>query len=119
MKILLVDDESEILIELAETIDDEGYECITASTVDNAIELLNQQDDINLVISDLKMPGKDGFYLLGEVLAKPKKIEFILMSGHYQKELDDSKNTEFTYIKKPIDIDTLITLIEGIAKNVQ
>ena len=59
-KILVVDDEMEILEETSEALTEAGYECLCADNVDDALRILRRDSEIALVVTDLKMPGKTG-----------------------------------------------------------
>ena len=58
VKIIIVDDESVIIEEVSEALTDEGYECLSASSVDDALVIVKNTKDIDIIITDLKMPKK-------------------------------------------------------------
>ena len=62
-RILIVDDDESVRDVISVLLREEGYHCAVASGADMALELA-QQEDTPLVISDMKMPGKDGLWLL-------------------------------------------------------
>ena len=100
--ILIVDDEKNYLVVLEELLGSEGYEVIT---VDNSIEALEHigSPDLDLVITDMKMPGISGMELLEEI----KKINFelpvIVMTayGTIEMAVDAMKKNAYDYITKP------------------
>ena len=61
--ILVVDDEKNYLLVLKELLADEGYEVLTAQSGGSALTLLSETD-LDLVITDMKMPGMSGLELL-------------------------------------------------------
>ena len=63
-QILLVDDEEDALIELAESLENEGFVCFTASSVTDALQELTLNPDIALIITDLRMPEESGISLI-------------------------------------------------------
>jgi len=63
-QILLVDDEEDALIELAESLENEGFVCFTATSVTFALQELTLHPDIALVITDLRMPEESGISLI-------------------------------------------------------
>ena len=82
-KILVVDDERDILDEIEETMTEEGYEVICVAEVNAALEALRTHSDINLVVTDLKMPGKSGTELINEERTDfEREISFIIISEH-------------------------------------
>jgi len=114
-KILVVDDEMDILDEIEETLTDEGYEVICVARVDAALEALRNHSDINLVVTDLKMPGKSGADLINEARTDfERDISFIIISGHGSPSIETFglDINQFIFHKKPLDIDRFLESIE-------
>lgn len=63
-QLLLVDDEEDALLELAELLEGEGFCCFTAISVELALSHLTHHPDIALVITDLRMPEESGMSLI-------------------------------------------------------
>jgi CheY-like chemotaxis protein len=77
LKSLIVDDEEIILEEAPETLTDEGYVCVLANNVEDAIEIVKTTPEIILFLTDLKMPGRTGADLIKTVEKKfGQKINF-------------------------------------------
>lgn len=115
IKILVVDDERDILDEIDETLTDEGYEAICAERVDAALDALRKHSDINLVVTDLKMPGKTGVNLINEAKAEfERDITFIVMSGHGSPTIDTNglDINELPFLRKPLDNDLFLETVE-------
>ncbi len=115
IKILVVDDEKYILDELSEALTDEGYECLSAENVEDAITILRNNPDTALVVTDLKMPGKTGVGLIKESRAEfDRDIPFIIMSGHGdpKSEFKGFDLDEFPILRKPIDINEFLDTLE-------
>ncbi len=122
IKILVVDDEADILDEIDETLTDEGYETFCAERVDEALEVLRNHADINLVVTDLKMPGKSGADLINEARAEfERDITFIIISGHGSPTADTFglDIEQFIFHRKPLDIDQLLESIESVLIQIQ
>ncbi|MGC8603648.1 MAG: response regulator, partial [Desulfomonilaceae bacterium] len=66
--VLVVDDERNYLFVLEDLLTDEGYNVLTASSGTEAVEILRNQQ-IDAILSDIKMPGMNGIELLERVLA--------------------------------------------------
>ncbi|MCH8104868.1 MAG: response regulator [Proteobacteria bacterium] len=114
-KILVVDDERDILDEIEETLTEEGYEVICAAEVNAALEALRTHSDINLVVTDLKMPGKSGADLINEARTDfERDISFIIISGHGSPSVETFglDIDQFIFHKKPLDIDRFLESIE-------
>ena len=117
-RLLIVDDEEELVRLLKDTLEDNGFQVITALDVESAFRDL-KNNAVDLILCDIKFPqGElDGFKFFSEVQEYPhlRKIPFIFMSAlhdgvimrsGFQLGVDD-------YITKPLDMDTLIAIING------
>ena len=113
-KILIVDDEEIQLKAIGGFLKKLGYDIVTSSNADTAISILDS-DPVDLIISDMKMPGKTGLQLLKIAREKLPDIAFILMTayGSVKDAVEAMKLGAFNYISKPIDLDELEI---GIAK---
>ena len=80
-EILIVDDEEMILEMLDQILSAAGYDVRTALGGRKALELY-EQHPVNLILTDIKMPGIDGYHLLKEVKAKNPDVRVVLMSGY-------------------------------------
>ena len=113
-KILLVDDETDLLEALKETLEMEGYIVSAHSNVDSALNHLRQQPkNIDLVISDMRMPVKNGLDLAMS-MRKELKLDtpFLMISGFADITEDDLKNACIKeFLAKPFTIDLFINKI--------
>ena len=83
-QLLLVDDEEDALLELAELLEGEGFCCFTATSVKLALQQLTQHPDIALVITDLRMPEESGIALIRRLREHTSRqhLPVIVISGH-------------------------------------
>ncbi|WP_130931422.1 response regulator [Pseudomonas sp. Sample_24] len=88
-QLLLVDDEEDAVLELAELLEGEGFVCFTATSVKLALQTLTQHPDIALVITDLRMPEESGMSLIKRLREHTSRqhLPVIVMSGH--ADMDD------------------------------
>ena len=88
-QLLLVDDEEDALLELAELLEGEGFCCYTATSVKLALLQLTQHPDIALVITDLRMPEQSGIELIRRLRQHTQRqhLPVIVISGH--ADMDD------------------------------
>jgi DNA-binding NtrC family response regulator len=103
--VLLIDDESAILEALSELLKASGYSVITADGYDSAVEALNGENQIETIVSDLKMPGKSGLEVQRYVNKQQLGIPLIFLTGFgtletCQQAIDEGA---FSYILKPVD----------------
>lgn len=87
-ELLLVDDEEQALLELAELLEGEGYCCHTATSVKLALQQLTRHPDIALVITDLNMPEESGISLIRRLRDHTARqhLPVIVTSGHADRE---------------------------------
>ena len=107
-KVLLVDDERDFVQTLSERLEmrDVGSHVVFDGA--SALEMVSQ-DEPDVMILDLKMPGIDGIEVLKRVKAEKPKVEVIILTGHgseADKELCMSLGA-FAYLQKPVNIDVL------------
>ena len=79
--ILVVDDEPNYQIVLSELLKDEGYEVFTADSAEAALPLL-RTTDLDLVLTDMKMPGMDGIEFLKKIKEFDPELPVILIKHH-------------------------------------
>lgn len=79
-KVLLVDDNPIVLQAFGLALGRDGFDVDTAENAEVAADMV-ESNDYDAVVSDLRMPGRDGFWLLGHVKALSRKTYCVLMSG--------------------------------------
>ncbi len=86
-KVMIVDDDTEFLEELNETMSASGYEMISVNDSTTVVDIASRVKP-DLIILDLKMPGKSGFQLAEEIRRLPEleKIPIIAMSAFFKEE---------------------------------
>lgn len=115
-RILFVDDEVQILKSLSRLFLDTEYDVRTADSGENALKVL-ESEDIDLIVSDMRMPFMDGYQLLNIVRNKYPKILRIILSGYADEKIVHKAllyNICKIYIMKPWNNESLIKLIDNI-----
>ncbi len=112
VRILFVDDETAFLDTIIKRMKKRGFNPERASSGNDALALL-RENPIDIIVSDIRMPGMDGIELLGEVKKRYPKTEIILLTGHAtsQDGVVGIKEGAFDYLSKPIEIDHLVSKI--------
>src|SRR5262245_42771902 len=102
IKILLIDDESQNLEALATVVERDGYTPVKASSGEVALRLL-EHEAIDLVITDLKMPGMDGFALLKKIKAQQPNVAVIVITayGTIETAVAAMREGAYDFIAKP------------------
>ncbi|MDO8961079.1 MAG: response regulator [Methylophilus sp.] len=111
--ILLVDDDRLIIATLSNGLARAGYRVTSAESVDEAEKWLNNNDQPDLVILDVRMPDRDGLELI-ECLNDSNQIPFTLLTAHSDQEIitQAKESGAMGYLVKPVDISQLIPTIE-------
>lgn len=107
--ILVVDDEEGIRETLSEILKDEGYQVVTASTGEEAINIFKKESP-DLVFLDVWLPGIDGIKTFEEIRNINKDVPVIVISGHGTIELavKAMKMGASDFIEKPLSLDRVV-----------
>ena len=111
--ILIVDDEKHYRLILSEVLQEEGYESFTAASGMEALDILKSQI-IDLVLTDVKMPGMSGIDLLENIKEINPDLPVIIMTafGSVEKAVEAMQKGAYTFILKPFENEALIAHIE-------
>lgn len=118
-RILIVDDETNILDSLSGILTDEGYSISTAENGDDALALL-QERPFDLVLLDIWLPGRrDGLQTLREMRKRNINAEVIMISGHgsIDTAVKATKLGAYNFIEKPLSLDHVLETIESALKS--
>jgi DNA-binding NtrC family response regulator len=117
--IFVVDDEEDLLITFKEILEEEGYKVDIESNPVKAVEMV-KNNDYDLIISDLKMPGLGGNEFLKEIRKYNNFVSFIILTayGTVDTAVECMKNGAYDYISKPVDFNDgkIWKLIENAVK---
>jgi CheY-like chemotaxis protein len=105
--LLVVDDEKAIRRVMERFLSRSGYRVRLAANGAKALELLD--DDVDLVVSDIRMPGMNGSELATKIRAERPAMPIVLMSGYTEHAVDRAEGTAF--VAKPFDPAVLLDLI--------
>ena len=111
--ILVVDDDSAMREMLAELLRDEGYSVSEADAVDSALQLATDHE-FDAVLSDIKMPGRSGLELLGEMRQLRPATPVVLMTafGSIDAAVDAMRAGATDYLTKPFEPEAVLLTLE-------
>ena len=120
--VLLVDDEVPFVETMTKRLNKRDINIIAAHSGLEALDFLEQNQSIEVVILDVKMPGMDGMDTLEAIRKRYPLVEVIMLTGHATVEsgIDGMKMGAFDYLMKPCDMDILVSKVgEAVAKKKQ
>jgi len=113
--VLIVDDEKNYPLILSAVLQDVGYETLTANSGMEALEILNHANaDVDLVLTDMKMPVMDGIELLEKIKTINPHLPVMMMTayGTVEKAVEAMQKGAYNYILKPFDNEGLIIFVK-------
>ncbi|MDP6230854.1 MAG: UDP-3-O-acyl-N-acetylglucosamine deacetylase [Nitrospinaceae bacterium] len=116
-RILIVDDEKNIVSSLKGILADEGYDVSVADDGLDALDII-QSDPPDLLLLDIWLPGMDGIEVLKTVKTYHPNIEVLIMSGHgtIDTAVKATKLGAYDFIEKPFSMDLLTQSVQSVFK---
>lgn len=114
-KVLIIDDDSKNVFALSVTLRVKGYNVVTASSARQALQLLNGDAAISIILSDIMMPDIDGFDLIKMIRDQQQFKDIPVIAVTAQAMAEDRERCiqagASAYISKPVDVDILLSLL--------
>ena len=107
-RILVVDDEEAIRDTCKRALEWAGYRVDVCQNVQEALELLDKEEDYELVLTDLNLPGLNGLELISEIKKKHPRCKTLLMTGTLPENNIDTRNC----LRKPFGLTELVLKIK-------
>ncbi len=119
-KILVVDDESNILTTMSSILQDEGHTVYSSETGQGALDFL-KTNMVDLAILDIWLPDFDGLDLLKKIKAIYSDIGIIMISGHGSIDIavQSTRLGAFDFMEKPPSLDRVITSVNNALEHVR
>ena len=119
-RVLLVDDEVLLLRTLSTALRESGFEVLSASSAEDAERLLAASDPVDILVLDVKLPGRSGLDFLRERREADYKGRAVVMTAF------DNPDSERVcqalsvdhYLRKPFDLEKLLQLVRSLANGV-
>ncbi len=114
--ILSVDNEPMILNLVTTVLKERGHLVFAAGSASEAIDLFHTRPEkIDLLISDINMPGMDGICLAGKLQASDADLKVLLISGGYNRQVP----TQYEFLQKPFPLAAMIAKVDQLCgKNI-
>ena len=108
-RVLVVDDEETIRNLLKGRLEREGHDVAVANGAEEAEQLFANGGEVGVLVTDLKMPGKDGFQLMSWAREKYPQLRVVVITGHGEKDVAVKalRSGASDYLEKPFDLDEL------------
>ena len=114
--ILIVDDDISLCTLLSEELKEVGYTTEFVTRAEAAIDFLDNHNEVDILLLDLKLPGNDGFYILRKLNESEHKPKIIVLTAYadVKSAMDSSRLGADGFIGKPYDLDELIITIRSV-----
>jgi two-component system, cell cycle sensor histidine kinase and response regulator CckA len=111
--ILLAEDEANIRMFISEVLSEFGYKILEAANGEEALEIADSNTEIDLLLTDVRMPGIDGFELAERLKPIHPNLKVIFVSGYAEDKTKNVifKSSESAFLQKPFTVPDLVTLI--------
>ena len=121
--VVLVDDEPEILEEMADLFESSDYVCKTASNAREALALLKEHHEIGIMVTDLKMPEIDGIELVGMVrkeISPHRHMEIVVITGHagMEEAIEALRLGASDFLIKPVTPEKLLAAVNKASQSI-
>jgi DNA-binding NtrC family response regulator len=116
--ILVVEDEEGVRDSLVEVLREEGYQAVATENGDAALELIQEQE-FDLVLSDLRLPGADGLTILRRARETSPQTLFVIMTAHATVEtaVEALRQGAQDYLLKPVLFEDLLHKIQSLLEH--
>jgi CheY-like chemotaxis protein len=111
--VLVVEDELMIRLAICEELETDGYDVLTATNADEAIQMLETRNDISTIFTDIEMPGSmDGLKLAAAVRDRWPPVNIIVTTGKGRPR-DDELPVNSRFLRKPYQTSEVLTAIRA------
>jgi len=119
--VLVVDDEPAVLLVVAKVMRRMGYTVLEAPSAEEALQLVSgREDEVDVLVTDVVMPGMNGWELSQALRARHPQLGVLLMSGYTEDEmvLRGVRTDEVNFLAKPFSVSDLRERVEKILDEV-
>lgn len=111
--ILLVEDEEPVRVFSAHALRSKGYNVIEAENAEEALKIFAGTKKIDIIVSDVVMPGMNGNELVAKLLKRDNKLKVLLVSGYTEEEIfsKEIEGNSIKFLSKPFSLRQLIEAV--------
>src|ERR1700730_9419973 len=117
LKVLVIDDEKAHAEVVAESLERVGYECVVATSGTAGARLI-ENDEFDVIITDLKMAALDALPILRKARQELPEAEVVMITGHgdVKTAVEAIKQGAANYLTKPVDMAELRAIVDKVAE---
>lgn len=117
-RVLVVDDEDLVRETLAENLESEGIDVVTAANATDALSLLAAGDEVDAIVTDLSMPGMDGIALIRAAQALRPGLPAVLLTGFAKDDtaiaVSGAISGAFSLLRKPASFHDVLDMVQSL-----
>ena len=110
-RVLLVEDDRSIRLLISRVLDKAGHHVVEAGDGQIALALLHVLPQIDIILSDIRMPFMDGLELLEIVKSEYPKLPVLMLTAYLDNAIDALEQGAVQYIQKPFNPHMLVQLV--------
>ncbi|MCA9666565.1 MAG: sigma-54-dependent Fis family transcriptional regulator [Myxococcales bacterium] len=120
-QVVLVDDDEGVRFTLGEVLGEADVDVLSFADAESALGAITARDDVDLVITDLRMPGMDGMQLLEKLRALRPGLSVVMITAHGSEAaaVKAMKLGAYDYFKKPFEIDEVLAVVQRATERVR
>ena len=111
--ILVVEDDMRVRVSTVGALEELGYAPLACASAEEALELLEDRDDVRLVISDVVMPGMTGPEMVGRIASRYPHIGVLFVTGYVGEAGEAEQFTGYEVLRKPFTVNALSRAVAG------
>ncbi|WP_270937081.1 response regulator [Falsiroseomonas oryzae] len=111
--LLLVEDDALVRTTLAEALAEAGFEVLEAEDAESALGVIAEHDDLAVLLTDINLPGADGFALARAARRLRPRLPVVYASGRYREADPLRALPDAVFLAKPFTLSSAVATLEG------
>jgi two-component system response regulator HydG len=120
LRVLIIDDEEAHAEAVAESLERQDYQCVVATTGSAGARKI-EEEDWDVILTDLKMPDMDGLAILRKAKQEQPDAEVVVITGHgdVKSEVEAMQRGAVSYLEKPVNLAELRAVVDKASERLQ